>query len=271
MITRVRVPARLEVGGEGELDCSWEENTDHMYSIQWYQGPHEFYRYTPTAAHPIQIFDPPTLDVDVTNVTLAAEGPSTVKLRRWPDLPHCFRLCYSHCGRSTRRGASDQGREKSLPGGGLGRPHLYFPQIQASGRLAFAINTQPVSPGWLDPQTDQLDTDGLTTSSLRLRFLLLPRLLQEGEVRVRCGGRSPGCTSRRPTTSSPHTHPTTPPSWAVVLLQVHGPGTTFWPSPSLSWCHPSLFTRFSESASPTPPPPAIPSSSVNALIYEPKN
>ncbi|ROT80863.1 hypothetical protein C7M84_000377 [Penaeus vannamei] len=63
-ITRVKVPPLLKVGDEGDLDCMWEPEKDEMYSVKWYQEGHEFYRYTPSSRDPIQIFDPPTLDVD---------------------------------------------------------------------------------------------------------------------------------------------------------------------------------------------------------------
>lgn len=64
-IVGVKVPKVLLVGGEGDLECRWETESDQMYSIKWYQDAHEFYRYTATSADPVQIFDPPTLDVDV--------------------------------------------------------------------------------------------------------------------------------------------------------------------------------------------------------------
>ncbi|KAG7167839.1 putative immunoglobulin-like 7 [Homarus americanus] len=49
--------------------------------------------------------------------------------------------------------------------------------------LTFTINKQPVN---------QHDHDGLSTSSLRLRFSLLPRLLQEGDAVVLCISKIPG-------------------------------------------------------------------------------
>ncbi|XP_045137567.1 uncharacterized protein LOC123519905 isoform X6 [Portunus trituberculatus] len=84
-ITKVKVPAAVEIGGAAELDCEWEREGDTMYSIKWYQGSTEFYRYTPSAQKQIQIFEPTTLDVDrarssggsvrVANITVEAEGP----------------------------------------------------------------------------------------------------------------------------------------------------------------------------------------------------
>lgn len=197
-ITRVRVPSWLEVGGQGDLDCWWEEDADHMYSIKWYQGAHEFYRYTPTARDPIQIFDPSTLDVDrekswggsvrIANVSLAAEGPFH---------------CEVSADGPTFHTASDSATLTiiDLPDGapvieGVRSYYLAGDWVdltctslksKPAARLSFSINTEPASPGWLESQKDQLDGDGLTTSSLRLRFSLLPRLLQEdNQVRVEC-------------------------------------------------------------------------------------
>ncbi|XP_063594607.1 uncharacterized protein LOC134771589 [Penaeus indicus] len=52
--------------------------------------------------------------------------------------------------------------------------------------LTFRINSELATAGWLEPQENRQDENGLFTSSLRLRFSLLPRLLEEGDVRVLC-------------------------------------------------------------------------------------
>ncbi|XP_071535155.1 cell adhesion molecule 2-like [Panulirus ornatus] len=202
-ITRVRVPPTLEVGGQGDLDCTWQEDNDQMYSIKWYQGAHEFYRYTPTARNPVQIFDPPTLDVDrekswggsvrIANVSLAAEGPFH---------------CEVSADGPTFHTASDAATVKivDLPDGGpviKGLRSHYLPgdwvdltcvsrRSRPAPRLSFTINNQPASPGWLEPQGNQMDHEGLTTSSLQLRFSLRPRLLQDGDALVRCVSEIPG-------------------------------------------------------------------------------
>ncbi|KAK8372445.1 hypothetical protein O3P69_019808, partial [Scylla paramamosain] len=66
-ITRVKVPTTVEIGGAASLECEWEREGDTMYSIKWYQGSTEFYRYTPSSQKQVQIFEPTTLDVDLTN------------------------------------------------------------------------------------------------------------------------------------------------------------------------------------------------------------
>ncbi|XP_045136712.1 uncharacterized protein LOC123519467 isoform X2 [Portunus trituberculatus] len=207
-ITQVQVPQTMQVGGDGELFCAWEEDTDKMYSIKWYQGAQEFYRYTPTARDPIQIFDPITLDVDrdkswggtvrIANVSLDAEGPFH---------------CEVSADGPTFHTASDSAMLTvvDLPDGApviSGVRSQYLPGdwvdlTCTSGKskpatiLNFTVNTKPAPLGWLETQIDKEDDDKLFTSRLRLRFSLLPRLLQEeaGSLRVRCEAEIPGVYS----------------------------------------------------------------------------
>ncbi|KAK7066671.1 hypothetical protein SK128_005278 [Halocaridina rubra] len=46
--------------------------------------------------------------------------------------------------------------------------------------------------GWLEPQRNRLEDEGLTTSSLRLHLTLTPRLLKDGQAVVRCKSLIPG-------------------------------------------------------------------------------
>nr|XP_053652404.1 uncharacterized protein LOC128702257 [Cherax quadricarinatus] len=195
-ITRVSVPAMLEVGGNGDLDCSWEEDTDHMYSIKWYQGAHEFYRYTPTFRNPIQVFPLPTLDVDlekswggsvrITNVSLAAEGPFHCEVSADGPTFHTA----SDSASLTVVDLPDE--EPAIKG-----VRSYYPpgswvditcislRSKPPPILAFTINKQPVSlyssryntegprlynriPGRLEPQFDQTDDRAEPLRKLRL-------------------------------------------------------------------------------------------------------
>ncbi|XP_069954834.1 uncharacterized protein [Cherax quadricarinatus] len=99
-------------------------------------------------------------------------------------------------------------------------------------QLSFLINTQPVSTGWLEPQVNQMGHDGLTTSSLRLRFSLQPRLLQEGDAKVLCISRIPGIYQQEAegvlTTRSPY--------HASVLGGGAPPGTRGWLGVPVAQC-----------------------------------
>ncbi|XP_071521472.1 uncharacterized protein [Panulirus ornatus] len=83
-ITRLEVPASLAVGEGGWLVCEWADEGDHVYSLKWYFGIYEFYRWTPLETPSVRIFPVPYFDVDpqqshrgrvlIHNLTEAAGG-----------------------------------------------------------------------------------------------------------------------------------------------------------------------------------------------------
>ncbi|KAF2359245.1 Immunoglobulin-like domain, partial [Trinorchestia longiramus] len=84
-VTRVVAPTHLMVGGSGDLECQISLGGDTLYSIKWYQGINEIYRFTPFKSRMQQVFhnDFLTVDVDkstggkvhISNVTVGADGP----------------------------------------------------------------------------------------------------------------------------------------------------------------------------------------------------
>lgn len=51
---------------------------------------------------------------------------------------------------------------------------------------ALHLSLHQAPAGWLEPQVNQEDEDGLITSTLRLRFSLQRQLLEYGDVQVAC-------------------------------------------------------------------------------------
>ena len=48
-----------------ELDCNYDLEGDKLYSVTWYRGQDEFYRYIPAESNPVDIFELPGVAVDV--------------------------------------------------------------------------------------------------------------------------------------------------------------------------------------------------------------
>ena len=66
IVTNVQVPEMVKVGEDGMLKCEWNLDGETLYSVKWYQGLKEIYRYTPSKEQkPIQIFNNTYLKVDV--------------------------------------------------------------------------------------------------------------------------------------------------------------------------------------------------------------
>ena len=48
-----------------ELDCNYNLEGDTLYSVTWYRGQEEFYRYIPGDSNPLDIFELLGVAVDV--------------------------------------------------------------------------------------------------------------------------------------------------------------------------------------------------------------
>lgn len=61
----VIVPSIVQRGWSVTLLCQYELEGDPLYSVKWYRGIHEFYRYSPSEKQPTKIFPFRGIHVDV--------------------------------------------------------------------------------------------------------------------------------------------------------------------------------------------------------------
>lgn len=61
----MKVPALVRAGTTMQLACHYDLQGDSLYSIKFYQGDEEFYRYVPKEAPPTRVFPLPGIQVDV--------------------------------------------------------------------------------------------------------------------------------------------------------------------------------------------------------------
>lgn len=61
----VTVPSAVENGKNAILACEYELGYDTLYSLKWYKGRHEFYRYTPKEIPAVKLFLKNGIKVDV--------------------------------------------------------------------------------------------------------------------------------------------------------------------------------------------------------------
>lgn len=58
-------PPVVRVGGEATLLCLYDLQGEPLYSVKWYRGNHEFYRYMPKDSPPGRFFPFEGISVDV--------------------------------------------------------------------------------------------------------------------------------------------------------------------------------------------------------------
>jgi len=68
---RVRVPHAVKRGEKAVLKCFYDIEDDSLYSVKWYKGRREFYRYTPKETPPMKVFHFPGVKVRVSLHILA--------------------------------------------------------------------------------------------------------------------------------------------------------------------------------------------------------
>jgi hypothetical protein len=62
---RVIVPADVRHTEDATLQCLFDLEGDVLYSVKWYKGQHEFYRFTPKEEPSMKVFPLQGLKVDV--------------------------------------------------------------------------------------------------------------------------------------------------------------------------------------------------------------
>ena len=69
--TRLHIPKYPKVGDRVVLGCKYDLGRDgSLYTVKWYKGNQEFYRYTPKESPAIKTFEFPGTEVDVSLINL---------------------------------------------------------------------------------------------------------------------------------------------------------------------------------------------------------
>ena len=64
-MAKTEIPAYKIVGESARLFCQYNLEGDKLYSVKWFKGDDEFYRYIPRDVPPAQIFLLPGVSVNV--------------------------------------------------------------------------------------------------------------------------------------------------------------------------------------------------------------
>ena len=64
-MVHVSIPNAIQSGRDAILTCDYELEDDDLYTVKWYKGKREFFRYTPKEIPSIKLFKIPGIRVDV--------------------------------------------------------------------------------------------------------------------------------------------------------------------------------------------------------------
>uniref|UniRef100_A0A1B6KPF4 Ig-like domain-containing protein n=1 Tax=Graphocephala atropunctata TaxID=36148 RepID=A0A1B6KPF4_9HEMI len=72
----IRAPLAVPPGSSATLTCKYDLEGDPLYTVKWYKGRQEFFRYVPKELPHTRVFPLPGVNVDI-----SASGPTKVVLR----------------------------------------------------------------------------------------------------------------------------------------------------------------------------------------------
>ena len=64
-MVHVTIPNAIQSGRNVIMTCDYDLEDETLYSVKWYKGRREFFRYTPKEIPSIKIFNIPGIRVDV--------------------------------------------------------------------------------------------------------------------------------------------------------------------------------------------------------------
>ncbi|XP_039750562.1 uncharacterized protein LOC120626853 [Pararge aegeria] len=187
-------PPVVQRGSDVTLACLYELTDAPLYSVKWYRGRHEFYRYSPTETPATKIFPFAGINVDLarsnqsqvvlTRVSFGLSGNFSCEVTA--DAPSFATSIVSNNMEVVVLPPSspviNTGQHYYMPGDVL-RGNCTSGPSRPPSELTFYINDMPVTPGMSQVQPA---LEGLFWSELYVQIQLWPAHYERGAPILRC-------------------------------------------------------------------------------------
>jgi len=203
------VPSEVALGSDAVLQCTYDLQGQKLYSLKWYKGQHEFYRYVPKERPPIQIFawsqffirpgDPSVAGrVILSNVTADAEG--TYKCEVSIEAPTFYTDSTESNMSVIDVGSGEPTIEAVKDATGALRLKCSFNRTRPASHLEWLVNgkkTSTQSAMRLEPVGDAHLGGGVWNAMLELRVSPAQLVERGGQFEAVCVGRIGRSQNRR--------------------------------------------------------------------------
>ncbi|XP_071537778.1 uncharacterized protein [Panulirus ornatus] len=196
-VKKVVVPPH-EIKGMGvELECQYDLEGDQLYSVKWYKGIKEFFRYVPADTPPIQVFDLPGVHVDMAKssdrkvtlkeVSLKTSGKYKCEVSAEAPSFHtdsgAGELLVVHTPESDPH---ISGIRRKYHVGDLVKVNCTSSPSKPAASLIWYINDEQADSASLVDYAPVTDSEGLETSILGLHFRARINHLRQGHLKLQC-------------------------------------------------------------------------------------
>ncbi|CAN8026701.1 unnamed protein product, partial [Ixodes persulcatus] len=207
-LVSVDVPSDALLGGSAKLRCRFELGDAPLYSVKWYKGNHEIFRYVPNEQPPEKVFPLRGVTVNVAEsdvssvlleqLTLSSGGPYRCEVSGGAPFFHQV----SGEGDLNvialpKEGPRIKGAQTHYDIGDTVGVNCSAPASKPGVNLWWFLNKLPAQP----PQFDihnlaTMHDDGLESSASRIRFVISEDHFVKGTASIKCVAEIPGMYMR---------------------------------------------------------------------------
>ncbi|XP_069992582.1 cell adhesion molecule 1-like isoform X2 [Penaeus vannamei] len=196
-VKKVVVPPHEKMGKGVVLKCEYDLEGDQLYSVKWYKGIKEFFRYVPADNPPIQVFDLPGVHVDrdksndrkvtLKEVSLKTSGKYKCEVSAEAPSFHtdsgAGELLVVHM---PEHDPHISGMRTKYHVGDLVQVNCTSSPSKPAAALMWYINDKQADSGFLVDYAPVSNGGGLETSILGLHFRARMTHLRHGHLKLRC-------------------------------------------------------------------------------------
>ncbi|XP_046866918.1 uncharacterized protein LOC6643679 isoform X1 [Drosophila willistoni] len=195
---RVRVPHAVRRGEKAILKCFYDIEDDSLYSVKWYKGRREFYRYTPKETPPMKVFHFPGVKVrrmssnesqvvlDV--VTMATSGKYSCEVSA--DAPSFHTLIAAaelEVIETPHNAPFITGIRPRYRVGDILRGNCTSRHSRPAANLTWTVNNEEVNPSHVRHHKIIRDVrNDMETAIVGIHFVVTDQHFDNGKLKLRC-------------------------------------------------------------------------------------
>ncbi|XP_023323490.1 uncharacterized protein LOC111697621 [Eurytemora carolleeae] len=191
----MRIPTFVQSGESADLTCSYYLDSNSLYSIKWYKGRHEFYRYMPGEDPPTRVFPVKGMKINMTasdhvrvvleDVVSSLSGEYLCEVTVTPTYFAMAETANMTVIDFPSRGPEIVvGRPEYQAGEQVGAS-CTVPASNPFSTLAWYINDEPASDLYVSRLTDY-GINSENRQRLDLKFPVLQSHFKNGRVKLKC-------------------------------------------------------------------------------------
>ncbi|XP_050078123.1 uncharacterized protein LOC126565026 [Anopheles maculipalpis] len=194
---RVTVPTAVRKGDSAHLFCDYElEDKERLYSIKWYKGKREFYRYTPQEKPSMKVFTAVDVERSLSNMSnvvikaLETNVSGKYSCEVSADAPSFHTMIVSgdmEVIEPPPEKPSIMGLQGRYRPGDILRGNCTSINSKPPANLTWTINDVPIIPQYYKQYRPIKDTHtGLETSILGINILVSHAHFIKGKLKLKC-------------------------------------------------------------------------------------